>query len=58
MNFNRFLSFLISLIVLIQNSGGQSKIEGHLLIDTTIWSRVVYLSLIPEFDQMNTMTVK
>jgi DNA-binding CsgD family transcriptional regulator len=58
MNFRRFFTILISTTALIQNIGGQTKIEGHLIIDTAIWSRVVYLSLISHFDQMNTMAVE
>lgn len=49
---------LVLINLLIQNTSAQSKIEGHIIIDTSIWSPIVYLSLIPDFDQMNTMTVE
>ena len=52
----RFCLTLIFTTLLIQSASSQSEIEGHLIIDTTVWSPVVYLSLIPYFDQMNTMT--
>jgi DNA-binding CsgD family transcriptional regulator len=58
MSINKLILILTLTTALIQNTGGQSKIEGHLIIDTAIWSRVVYLSIIPQFDQMNTMAVE
>jgi DNA-binding CsgD family transcriptional regulator len=52
----RFCLILTITSLVIQNASAQSKVEGHLILDTSAWSPVVYLSLIPYFDQMNTMT--
>jgi DNA-binding CsgD family transcriptional regulator len=53
----RFSAFIVILFSLInQDLKPQSRIEGQLLIDTTIWKPIVYLSLIPDFDNLNTMT--
>lgn len=46
--------FSILLITTIE-AHAQSRIYGQLDIDTT-WERVVYLSLIPSFDQLNSMS--
>jgi DNA-binding CsgD family transcriptional regulator len=54
LKFHVFFAILISLIN--QDLKSQSKIEGQLLIDTTIWKPIVYLSLIPDFDNLNTMS--
>ena len=58
MKISRICIILILVIVFIQTASAQSKIEGQLLIDTSIWSPVVYLSLIPDFDQINTMSIE
>lgn len=47
---------LIIIIMINQESKSQSKIEGQLIIDTNIWRPVAYLSIIPDFDKMNTMS--
>jgi DNA-binding CsgD family transcriptional regulator len=53
----KFYAFIFILFSLInQELKPQSRIEGQLLIDTTIWKPMVYLSLIPDFDNMHTMT--
>lgn len=52
--FNVIIVLLISLINLDLKS--QSSISGQLIIDTTIWRPVAYLSLIPDFDKVNTMS--
>jgi DNA-binding CsgD family transcriptional regulator len=52
--FKVVLVLLISLI--IQDLKSQSKIEGQIIIDTSIWKPIAYLSLIPDFDNLNTMT--
>jgi DNA-binding CsgD family transcriptional regulator len=54
LKFNVFFIILISLIN--QDLKSQSRIEGHLLIDTTIWKPIVYLSLIPDLDNLNAVT--
>jgi DNA-binding CsgD family transcriptional regulator len=54
LKFHVFFAILISLIN--QDLKSQSKIEGQLLIDTTIWKPIVYLSLIPDFDNLNTVS--
>ena len=54
LKFHVFFAILISLIN--HDLKSQSKIEGQLLIDTTIWKPIVYLSLIPDFDNLNTMS--
>jgi DNA-binding CsgD family transcriptional regulator len=55
---NIYKTFLTLVIVslLSQIGKSQSRISGHILIDTTIWTPVVYISLIDNFDQMNSMT--
>lgn len=45
----------ISLFIFVSPIFSQTKISGQLNIDTT-WERVVYLSLIPSFDQLNSMS--
>lgn len=47
----------VSLVMLTCNNlYPQSRICGHILIDTTIWNPVIYLSLIPDFDKLNSMS--
>lgn len=58
MKINRFCLVLVLISVLIQSANAQSIIEGHLIIDTEIWSPTAYLSIIPDFTQMNTMAVE
>jgi DNA-binding CsgD family transcriptional regulator len=38
------------------NSKSQPGIKGQIIIDTAIWTPIAYLSLIPDFDAMNTMS--
>jgi DNA-binding CsgD family transcriptional regulator len=53
----RFYAFIFILFSLInQDLKPQSRIEGYMLIDTTIWKPIVYLSLIPDFDNLHTIT--
>jgi DNA-binding CsgD family transcriptional regulator len=51
-----FYKYIILIAVLAispnQKLKSQTGIKGQLSIDTTIWSSVVYLSLIPDFDNM------
>jgi DNA-binding CsgD family transcriptional regulator len=55
-----FLNFKFQLLILLsltsQNLISQQGIKGQIVLDTTIWSPVAYLSLISDFDKMNTMT--
>ena len=48
--------FIILISLIDQDLKPQSRIEGQLLIDTTIWKPIVFLSLIPDFDNLNTMS--
>jgi len=54
------LNFKFQLLILLsftsQNLISQQGIKGQIVIDSTIWSPVAYLSLISDFDKMNTMT--
>jgi DNA-binding CsgD family transcriptional regulator len=56
MNIYKALLTLILISLFSQVGKSQSRIDGHIFIDTTIWTPVVYLSLIDHFDQMNSMT--
>jgi len=56
MNIFKKLLPLILISLSSQIGKSQSRIEGHIIIDTTIWTPVVYMSLIENFDQMNSMT--
>jgi DNA-binding CsgD family transcriptional regulator len=56
MNTSRTLLILILLSSFCQIGRSQTRIEGHLPVDTTIWTPVVYLSVIDNFDQMTSMT--
>jgi DNA-binding CsgD family transcriptional regulator len=47
---------LILISIFSQIGKSQSGISGHINIDTAIWTPVVYMSLIDNFDQMNSMT--
>lgn len=38
------------------NLYSQSSIDGKLMIDTTIWNSVIYLSIISDFDELNSMS--
>jgi DNA-binding CsgD family transcriptional regulator len=49
-----FIIILVSL--LSQNLRSQSGVFGQIIIDTTIWKPVIYLSIIPDFNQMNTLS--
>src|ERR1035437_907377 len=55
---NIYKTFLILILVSLFSQIGksQSRIGGHINIDTKIWTPVVYMSLIDNFDQMNSMT--
>lgn len=48
--------FLILISLTNQNLESQSSISGQLIIDTTIWRPIAYLSLIPDFDKIYTMS--
>jgi DNA-binding CsgD family transcriptional regulator len=56
MNLYKKLLPLILISVFSQIGKSQSGISGHINIDTAIWTPVVYLSLVDNFDQMNSMT--
>ena len=47
---------LILISIFSQIGKSQSGISGHINIDTAIWTPVVYMSLVDNFDQMNSMT--
>jgi DNA-binding CsgD family transcriptional regulator len=53
---HKLVYFLIIIGFLNQNLSSQSGIKGKLVIDTTIWAPVAYLSLIPDLDNMYTMS--
>jgi DNA-binding CsgD family transcriptional regulator len=52
----KFFKGLLLFLLINQNVESQSGISGQIIIDTTIWNPIVYLSIIPDFDQMNTMS--
>lgn len=54
LNFKIHLFILLSLTT--QNLISQQGIKGQIVIDSTIWSPVAYLSLISDIDKMNTMS--
>jgi DNA-binding CsgD family transcriptional regulator len=56
MNIYKTLLTLIAVSLFGQIGKSQSMISGHVNIDTTIWTPVVYMSLIDNFDKMNSMT--
>lgn len=53
--YRKFL-LLILISLINQNLRSQSGIFGQIRIDTTIWKPVIYLSIIPDFDRMNTIS--
>ncbi len=56
MSIHKKLLPLILISIFSQIGKSQSGISGHINIDTAIWTPVVYMSLIDNFDQMNSMT--
>ena len=56
MNFRYLLILLVLFSFQNQRLVSQSEINGHIIIDTSIWSPIAYLSLISDFDAMNTMS--
>jgi DNA-binding CsgD family transcriptional regulator len=52
----RFSLLFVILLTINNNIDSQTGISGHINIDTTIWAPVVYLSLIPDFDDLNSMS--
>ncbi len=56
MSYKIKLTILIFLSFFPSNLKSQTGIRGQIRIDTSIWSPVVYLSLISDFDKMYTMT--
>ena len=48
--------FFILVIFFNQNLNSQPGIRGQITIDSSIWTPIVYLSLIPDFNEMFTMT--
>lgn len=56
MSLNFKFQLLILLSLTSQNLISQQGIKGQIVIDSTIWSPVAYLSLISDFDKMNTMS--
>jgi DNA-binding CsgD family transcriptional regulator len=55
MKTNWTLLILILLSFFSQLGTSQTRVEGYLFVDTTIWRPVVYLSIIDNFDRMNSM---
>ena len=53
---NKITYFLILIGFFSHNLYSQPGIKGKLVIDTTIWAPTGYLSLIPDFDKMYTMS--
>lgn len=56
MMFKYTFLFLVLIISLNQKLKSQPGLKGQISIDTTIWSPVAYLSLIPDFDNMYSMS--
>jgi DNA-binding CsgD family transcriptional regulator len=56
MSINKKLLPLILISIFSQIGKSQAGISGRINIDTAIWTPVVYMSLIDNFDQMNSMT--
>jgi hypothetical protein len=52
----RLSILLIAVIFLSFRLYPQSGIDGQLLIDTTIWNPVIYLSIISDFNDLNSMS--
>jgi DNA-binding CsgD family transcriptional regulator len=50
------LALIIILILINHDLKSQPGISGQIKIDTTIWAPVIYLSLITDFDDLNTMS--
>lgn len=46
---------LILISSINQGTKAQPSIEGQIVIDTTIWRPIAYLSIIPDLDNINTM---
>jgi hypothetical protein len=55
MSFKTKTLFLILIALLNQNMRSQPGIKGEIIIDTSVWTPVAYLSLIPDFDELYTM---
>lgn len=55
MLFKYSILFLV-LVSFTQNSNSQAGIKAQLILDTAIWNPVAYLSLIQDFEAMNTMS--
>ncbi len=47
--------FVLLILVLNQNLRSQSGIRGQIIIDSTLWTPVMYLSYISDFDKMYTL---
>jgi len=56
MNHKHLLLLAFTLNIFHNNILSQSKINGQLNIDTLIWSPIAYLSLVPDFNDMYTMS--
>jgi len=56
MNYKHLLLLAFTLNIFHNNLLSQSKINGQLNIDTLIWSPIAYLSLVPDFNDMYTMS--
>lgn len=48
--------FVFSFLLFFQSLYSQSGISGRIFIDTSIWAPVAYISLIPDLDNMYTMS--
>lgn len=52
----KFVPIFLLVSLLNQNLNSQPEIKGNLVIDTSIWAPVAYLSLIPDFDNLYTIS--
>lgn len=55
LTFSKQFNILLFILTVCQNAIAEPFIKGKMNIDIT-WQRVVYLSLIPSFDQLNSMS--
>jgi DNA-binding CsgD family transcriptional regulator len=52
----KFVPLILLVSLFNQNLNSQPEIKGNLVIDTSIWAPVAYLSLIPDFDNLYTIS--
>lgn len=53
---NKLVPFVLLVSLFNQNLSSQPGIRGRMLIDTAIWAPVAYLSIIPDFDNLYTIS--